>query len=214
MHRLHIGNNRPDDICKLGSSRIPRTIEAELASRVRRHKSRRYEDPGLVLRIHIHLGRNRHVILRTRSSHNASKSKERHFRKRLKERKLPFDESTLFTPTRQRQSATPVQPCAIVVFSQSFLPGNIRPKIPRIVSGRCSPAEPSSVYDRSNALGPSIFISHRSFACEPRIDTRQSPGRSASTCSITAATSRCDAASPVWCISTKTAISLENITCP
>ncbi len=90
---------------------------------------------------------------------------------------------------------------------QSFFPGNILPEITPITSGRCSPAEPSSVHDRSKPFGPIIFISHRSFAWEPTIDTRQSPGLSASTCSITAATSRCDAESPVWCISTKTAIS-------
>src|SRR2546429_3370559 len=34
-------------------------------------------------------------------------------------------------------------------------------------------ADPSSVYDRSNAFGPTIFISHRSFAWEPTIETRQ-----------------------------------------
>jgi hypothetical protein len=39
--------------------------------------------------------------------------------------------------------------------------------------------------------------SHRSFACDPIIKTRQSPGRSDSTCSTIATTSRCRSASPV-----------------
>ena len=81
-----------------------------------------------------------------------------------------------------------------------------------ISSGRCSPAEPSNVYDRSKALGPTIFISHRSFACDPTIETRQSPSRSASTCSIIARTSACRPESPVCCISTETAILTENST--
>jgi hypothetical protein len=71
-----------------------------------------------------------------------SKPKERHLRKRLKERKVLFDESTLLAPTLQRQSSTPH---TIVVFRQTFLPGNIFAKITRITSGRYSPAESSSV---------------------------------------------------------------------
>ena len=97
-------------------------------------------------------------------------------------------------------------PREIAVFNQAFLPGNILLRITRIPSGRCSPAEPSSVYDRSKALGPTIFISHRSLAWEPRIETRQTPGLSASTCSMIARASACRPESPVCCISTETAI--------
>jgi len=63
--------------------------------------------------------------------------------------------------------------------------------------GSCSPAEPSSVYDRSKVLGPVILIFHRSFPRGATMDSSQSPGRSASICSITTATSRCNAAFPV-----------------
>jgi hypothetical protein len=41
---------------------------------------------------------------------------------------------------------------------------------------------------------------------QPIVETRQSPGRSASTCSIVAVTSRRNSGSPVLCISTTTAI--------
>jgi hypothetical protein len=43
-------------------------------------------------------------------------------------------------------------------------------------------------------------------SCDPAINTRQSPGRSESTCSTMATTSRCCSRSPVFCISTTTAI--------
>src|SRR5437667_6698471 len=72
--------------------------------------------------------------------------------------------------------------------------GNLSREVPALVSqesseslsGRCSPAVPSSVYDRSNAFGPIIFISHRSLALAPALETRQSPGRAASACSVVA----------------------------
>jgi hypothetical protein len=81
-------------------------------------------------------------------------------------------------------------------------PGTIFPTITRITSGSCCPREPSNVYDRSKPFGPAIFISHRSFAWEPIIETFQSPGRSAYTCSMAATTSDrstgspCDASPP------------------
>src|SRR5207253_6649998 len=53
-----------------------------------------------------------------------------------------------------------------VPFLRCAYRGTNFPSKTRIISGRCSPAVPSSVYDRSNAFGPTIFISHRSFACE------------------------------------------------
>jgi hypothetical protein len=74
----------------------------------------------------------------------------------------------------------------------------------RMTSARCSPAEPSSVYERSKAFGPRIFISQRSLAREPKIETRHSPGLSASTCSIAALISARPVTSPVLCSSTKT----------
>jgi hypothetical protein len=76
----------------------------------------------------------------------------------------------------------------------------------RIASGWCSPAPPTSVYDLWNSFGPSIFISQWSFSREPRIVTCHSPGRSLSTCSITAIISVRAAEFPVFCISTVTAI--------
>ena len=86
------------------------------------------------------------------------------------------------------------------------LPGTILATSAAIACGSCSPAVPSSVYDRSNALGPVILISHRSLPCEPTIETFHSPGRSESTCSTITTTSRCNSGSPVLCISTATAM--------
>jgi hypothetical protein len=76
-----------------------------------------------------------------------------------------------------------------------------------ITKGRCSPAFPDNVYDRSNPLGPRIFISQPSFSREPTIDTRQSPGLSLKACSTSARTSAPVPGSPVLCSSSKTAIS-------
>ncbi len=88
-----------------------------------------------------------------------------------------------------------------------FLAGNsLRTKLP-IVAGWCSPALPTKVYERSKPSGPSTFISQLSFARDPRIDTRHSPGLSLSTCSMRAAISRRVRGSPVFCISTLAAIS-------
>jgi hypothetical protein len=53
-------------------------------------------------------------------------------------------------------------------------------------TGWCSPALPAKVYERSNPLRPSTFISQLSFVREPTMDTRQSPGLSLRTCSTTA----------------------------
>jgi hypothetical protein len=110
--------------------------------------------PRLLLWIHIHLCRDRHAILRAGSSGNASKPKERRLRKRPKEREALFDESTLFLPTLRGQSWTPVQPRAIMVFTQSFLPGNILPKITRIASGRCSRQNPPAYRTKISPLPP------------------------------------------------------------
>src|SRR5258708_16438286 len=71
----------------------------------------------------------------------------------------------------------------------------------------CSPAVPTSWYDRPKPLGPSTFISQSSFARDPTIDTRHSPGRSLRTCSTIACTSVLIVASPVLCSSTNTDIS-------
>ena len=76
-----------------------------------------------------------------------------------------------------------------------------------MATGLCSPALPTSVYDRSNLLGPSTFISQSSFARDPTIDTRHSPGRPLRTCSMIACTSLLIVASPVLCSSTNTDIS-------
>ena len=134
MHRLHIGNNRRSDIRKPRDFALPRYIDAELPILARTENCGREKNPRLVLRIHIHLGGNRHAILRAGSSDNASKPKERRLRKRPKERETFLDEATLFLPTLRGQSWTPVQARAIVV-GQSFLPCNILPKIIRIISG-------------------------------------------------------------------------------
>jgi hypothetical protein len=71
-----------------------------------------------------------------------------------------------------------------------------------IATGWCSPALPTNVYERSKPSGPSTFISQLSFARDPRIDTRHSPGLSLSTCSMRAAISPRVWGSPVFCIST------------
>jgi hypothetical protein len=70
-----------------------------------------------------------------------------------------------------------------------------------------SPALPTNVYERSNPFGPSTFISQSSFARDPTIDTRQSPGLPLRTCSTIAWTSGPIATLPILCSSTKTAIS-------
>ena len=77
----------------------------------------------------------------------------------------------------------------------------------RIASGRCSPASPTRVYERSNPWGPSSFISQLSFARDPTIDTRHSPATSLSACSTPARISLRARGSPVFCISIVTAIS-------
>ena len=86
------------------------------------------------------------------------------------------------------------------------LAGSILATIPATTPGSWWPIEPSSVKERSKPLGPVIFISQRSLPADPSITTRQSPGRSARTCSIIATRSLCIAASPVLCVSTVTAI--------
>jgi hypothetical protein len=77
----------------------------------------------------------------------------------------------------------------------------------RIASGWCSPASPTKVYERSNPWGPSTFISHLSFARDPTIDTRHSPGTALSTCSTPARISLRARESPVFCISIVTGMS-------
>src|SRR5216684_3934295 len=79
-------------------------------------------------------------------------------------------------------------------------------KLP-IATGSCAPAPPTRVYERSKPLGPSTFISQLSFARDPSIDTRHSPGLSLSTCSTTATISPRVRGSPVFCISILTAMS-------
>src|SRR5216684_88580 len=79
-------------------------------------------------------------------------------------------------------------------------------KLP-IATGSCAPAPPTRVYERSKPLGPSTFISQLSFARDPTIDTRHSPGLSLSTCSMTATISPRARGSPVFCISILTAMS-------
>jgi hypothetical protein len=66
-----------------------------------------------------------------------------------------------------------------------FAGNNFRSTFP-ITMGWCSPALPANVYDRSNPLGPSTFISQLSFARKPTIDTRQSPALSLRACSTSA----------------------------
>ena len=78
----------------------------------------------------------------------------------------------------------------------------------RITSGRCSPASPTKVYERSNPRGPSTFISQLSSARDPAIDTRHSPATSLSTCSTPARISLRARESPVFCISIVTAMFL------
>lgn len=74
----------------------------------------------------------------------------------------------------------------------------------RILSGSCSPEAPSRVYERSNPFGPSTFISQLSFARDPTIKTRHSPGLSPSRCSMTTRISLPTRESPVFCIATVT----------
>ena len=88
-----------------------------------------------------------------------------------------------------------------------FLAGSsLTTKFP-IAAGWCSPAPPTKVYERSKPSGPSTFISQLSFALDPTIDTRHSPGLSLSTCSMTAIISPRVRGSPVFCISILTAMS-------
>src|ERR1700674_2795598 len=134
MHCLHVDNRSPNYIRKHESSGIPGNIDAELPIFARTKNCRRDEDPRLVLRIHIHLGGNHHVILRAGSSHNTSKTKEWHLRKCPKERETFLDEPT-FLPTLPGQSRTPIQPRVIAVSNQSLFLGNIFAKIIRITSG-------------------------------------------------------------------------------
>ena len=76
----------------------------------------------------------------------------------------------------------------------------------RIASGSCSPAAAVKVYDLSNPLGPSIFISHASLPREPAIDTRQSPGLSLRACSTRTLISFDSCVSPRFCNSMVTAM--------
>jgi hypothetical protein len=61
--------------------------------------------------------------------------------------------------------------------------------------------------ERSKPSGPSTFISQLSFARDPTIDTRHSPGLTPSTCSMRATISPRVRESPVFCISTLAAMS-------
>lgn len=89
-----------------------------------------------------------------------------------------------------------------------FLAGSsLRTKLP-IVAGWCSPALPTKVYERSKPAGPSTLISQLSFARDPTIDTRHSPGLSLSTGSMIATISPRAWGTPVFCISILTAMSL------
>jgi hypothetical protein len=83
---------------------------------------------------------------------------------------------------------------------------SLRSNLP-IATGWCSPVLPINVYERSKPSGPSTFISQLSFARDPTIDTRHSPGLSLRTCSMTATISPRARASPVFCISIMTAMS-------
>jgi len=88
-----------------------------------------------------------------------------------------------------------------------FLAGSsLTTKFP-IAAGSCSPAPPTRVYERSKPAGPSTLISQLSFARDPTIDPRHSPGLSLRTCSMTATISPRVRGSPVFCISTLAAIS-------
>jgi hypothetical protein len=88
-----------------------------------------------------------------------------------------------------------------------FLAGrSLTTKFP-IAAGWCSPAPPTKVYERSKPSGPSTLISQLSFARDPTIDTRHSPGLSPSTCSMRATISPRVRESPVFCISTLAAMS-------
>jgi hypothetical protein len=49
--------------------------------------------------------------------------------------------------------------------------------MPPIACGARAPAAPSRMKERSNPFGPVIFISHRSFAWEPMIETHPRPIR-------------------------------------
>jgi hypothetical protein len=71
-------------------------------------------------RIHIHLGGNRHVILRAGSSHNTSKPEERRLRKRPKQREPFLDEPALLLPALQ-QPWEQVQPQVVAALATQLL---------------------------------------------------------------------------------------------
>jgi hypothetical protein len=93
------------------------------------------------------------------------------------------------------------------ITSHGLLAGSSLPSRFPIAAGWCSPALPAKLYERSKPSGPSTFISQFSFARDPTIDTRQSPGLSVSMCSITATISPRTRGSPVFWISVLIAIS-------
>ena len=111
-----------------GRFRTPGDIDAELPILARTKTCRRDKNPRLVLRIHIHLGDNRHAIFRAVSSHDASKPQEGCLRKRLEEREGLFDQPTLFLPTLQRQSWTPIQPPLLRSSIKPLSPATSSPK--------------------------------------------------------------------------------------
>jgi hypothetical protein len=115
-----------------------------------------------------------------------------------------LEELTHLTPA---VSASGCRPTRTNMVDHRVLAGSSLVSTFRIASGRCSPASPTRVYERSNPWGPSTFISQLSFARDPTIDTRHSPATSLSTCSTPARISLRARGSPVFCISIVTAIS-------
>src|SRR6266852_6013768 len=137
-------NHRPNHIRKPRGYRTPGHTDGELTILARTKNCRRDKRPRLESRIHIHLGGNRHAILTPGARHNPSKPKEGRLRKRPKEREPLLNEPTFLAPTLQ-QSWNKVEPQIIGVVNHAFFPGSIFPRIALITSGRCSPADPSSV---------------------------------------------------------------------
>jgi len=106
----------------------------------------RDKHPRHILRVHIHLRRNRDVIDRAWSRDDPAKPEKRRLRESPKERESLLHQPALLLPAPKRQPRTPIQPPAMAgIFDQDFLPGTILETSFPMICGSCSPAEPSSV---------------------------------------------------------------------
>jgi hypothetical protein len=110
----------------------------------------------------------------------------RKWRRKVQDQERSHKQAKSETMSVASFSLGPEKPAVILPLTYEVFEGSsLRSRFP-MAQGWCSPALPTSVYDRSNPFGPSTFISQSSFARDPTIETCHWPGRPLRTCSTTA----------------------------